>query len=205
MGEPDDQAVEGPIQGARLLRQVIDQFQSLKSVGTERDTADNRKLLYNHYAGLVLLSLFNPAMQCVQGLADASKLKKIQKLLGNQRVSVGSFSESVRVFDPQHLRTIFEQLMKGSTSAVDAGPRRKLPATIPISCLNAFVWWMAARCERCRRLSKRCRRMPEENGDCICSLSRCLVRLKISSFAPTKPAARTTSEWFWLFVLSPEK
>lgn len=136
MSYSDERAAEPPVQGAKLLRQVLDHFQSLESVGTERDTADNRKLLYNHYAGLVLLSLFNPAMQCVQGLADASKLKKIQKLLGSQRVSVGSLSESVRVFDPEHLRTIFERLLKGSTSAVDAGPRRKLPATIPHQLLE---------------------------------------------------------------------
>ena len=119
------QEQEPPIQGARLLKRAIEQFRRLESVGVERDVSGNRKLLYSHYAGLVLLSLFNPAMQSVRGLTDASKLRKVQKLIGNQKVSVGSFSESVQVFDSEHLRVIFEQSLECSPAAVTgAGPRK---------------------------------------------------------------------------------
>lgn len=45
-------------------------------------------------------------MQCVRGLSDASALKKVQRLIGGGRVSIGSLSESVRVFDPQLLEPI---------------------------------------------------------------------------------------------------
>ena len=125
MSDQNIQDQEPPIQGARLLKRAIEQFRQLESVGIERDVAGNRKLLYSHYAGLVLLSLFNPAMQSVRGLTDASKLRKVQKLIGNQKVSVGSFSESVRVFDPEHLRVIFEQSLECSPAAVTgAGPRK---------------------------------------------------------------------------------
>ena len=83
---------EPPIQGARLLKRAIEQFRQLESVGVERDVAGNRKLLYSHYAGLVLLSLFNPAMQSVRGLTDASKLRKVQKLIGNLFGNISSRS-----------------------------------------------------------------------------------------------------------------
>jgi hypothetical protein len=137
MSDQNIQDQEPPIQGARLLKRAIEQFRQLESVGVERDVAGNRKLLYSHYAGLVLLSLFNPAMQSVRGLADASKLRKVQKLIGNQKVSVGSFSESVRVFDPEHLRVIFEQSLESSPAAVTgAGPRRNIPEQIPDQLLE---------------------------------------------------------------------
>ena len=76
MSEQDDESLEPPVLGAKYLRRVLDQFRKLDAVGIERDTAGNRKLLYSHYAGVLLLSLFNPAMQSVRGLSDASQLKK---------------------------------------------------------------------------------------------------------------------------------
>ena len=51
MSEQDDESPEPPIQGAKYLRRVLDQFRKLDAVGIERDTAGNRKLLYSHYAG----------------------------------------------------------------------------------------------------------------------------------------------------------
>ncbi len=93
-------------------------FRQLESIGVERNVAGNGKFMCSHYASLVLLSPLKPAMQCVRGLSDASKLRKVQKLIGNQRVSVGSLSESVRVFDPYHLRVILKQQLADSAAAV---------------------------------------------------------------------------------------
>ena len=75
-------------------------------------------------------------MQSVRGLSDASQLKKVQRLLGGRRASVGSLSESVRVFDPQHLGIIFEQMLEASTSVTGAGPRRNIPHSIPDQLLE---------------------------------------------------------------------
>ena len=55
MSNKDEQ--EPPFRGA-LLKQVLELLGQLESVGTERDSAGNRTLLFSHYAGLVLLSLF---------------------------------------------------------------------------------------------------------------------------------------------------
>src|SRR5258706_552341 len=77
----------------RIVARANKLFGRLRKAGTERDTAGNRRLLYSHYASLVLLSLFNPAMQSLRGIQEASQLKKVQKRLGTGRVSLGSLSE----------------------------------------------------------------------------------------------------------------
>lgn len=120
------------LQGLKYLKRVFGAFEQLKEAGTERDRAGNRTLLYSQYAGLVLLSMFNPAMQSVRGLSDASALKRVQKLLGGGRVSIGSLSESTGVFDPKLLEGIVEHLLKELPQSVSgAGPRRSLPTSIP--------------------------------------------------------------------------
>ena len=88
------------VQGVKYLKRVFRLFDRLALTGTERDSAGNRRLLFSHYTGLILLGLFNPTLQSLRGLQQASGLKKVQKLLGNRSTSLGSLSESVRVFDP---------------------------------------------------------------------------------------------------------
>ena len=127
-----DAITDESIQGLGHLKKVFAAFEKLAPVGTERDTANNRTLLYSQYASLILLSMFNPAMQCVRGLSDASALKKVQRLIGGGRVSIGSLSESVRVFDPQLLEPILEGLLADlPQQQTGPGPRRNVPETIP--------------------------------------------------------------------------
>jgi hypothetical protein len=127
-----DAITDESIQGLGHLKKVFAAFEKLAPVGTERDTANNRTLFYSQYASLILLSMFNPAMQCVRGLSDASALKKVQRLIGGGRVSIGSLSESVRVFDPQLLQPIIEGLLADLPQhQAGAGPHRNIPETIP--------------------------------------------------------------------------
>ena len=129
MGDP---ITDESIQGLGHLKKVFSAFENLAPVGTERDTANNRTLFYSQYASLIMLSMFNPAMQCVRGLSDASALKKVQRLIGGGRVSIGSLSESVRVFDPQLLEPIIEGLLADLPQhQAGAGPHRNIPETIP--------------------------------------------------------------------------
>ncbi len=101
-----DRAVEG----AALLRRVFPMLATLAEAGTERDKAGNRRLRYSQYAGLVLVGLFNPILHSARGLVAASGLKKVRKLTGGGRVSLGSFSEATSVFDPQLLEGLVKQL-----------------------------------------------------------------------------------------------
>lgn len=87
----------------RLLRQI-------HSAGTERDRAGNRKFFYDHYLSLLLLYFVNPALTSLRALQNASNWKKVQKRIGIPRVSLGSLSESVQVFDPTLVRPILKEL-----------------------------------------------------------------------------------------------
>lgn len=109
--------------GTKYLGQLYSLMERLAPAGCERDSAGNRRLLFSQYAGLVLLGLFNPTLQSLRGLSEASGLRKVQRALGGARASLGSLSESVRVFDPQLLEPIFQELFAQLPAKVaQAGP-----------------------------------------------------------------------------------
>lgn len=113
------------ITGIKYLTRLYSLMDSLAPAGCERDTAGNRQLLYSQYAGLILMGLFNPTLQSLQALSAASELKKVQRAVGGPRVSVGSLSESVRVFDPALLEPIFQELF----AQLPAQPARQINTT----------------------------------------------------------------------------
>src|SRR3954470_6820154 len=84
--------------GAKYLGKVFPLLAKLRPDGCARDRAGNRTLFYDQYAGLVLLSMFSPAMDSLRAIRQASSLKKVQTLLGCSRASLGSLSEAARVF-----------------------------------------------------------------------------------------------------------
>jgi hypothetical protein len=52
----------------------------------------------DQYCLLVLLCLFSPVLRSLRALQQASQLRKVQKLLGCPRTSLGSMSEATDVF-----------------------------------------------------------------------------------------------------------
>jgi hypothetical protein len=91
----------------RVLGPLLDR---LHADATARDRAGNRQLHFDQYAGLLLLVFFNPLIDSLRGLQQASALAKVQKLLGCERASLGSLSEASRIFDPALLRKIIGDL-----------------------------------------------------------------------------------------------
>src|SRR5579884_1618590 len=79
----------------------------------------NRKLHYDEYISLLLLAFFQPTSQTLRWVQKASELKRVQNKIGVSRASLGSLSDASRVFDPELLRQIFEQLATeaGATDA----------------------------------------------------------------------------------------
>jgi hypothetical protein len=124
----------------RVVQRAKTLFARLADAGCERDAAGNRTFLYSHYASLALLSLFNPVMQSLRGLQAASEFKKVQRKLGSGRVSLGSLSESARVFDPQLLVPIIEELLADLPQNLPGpGPRRHIPDPIPRQLAERLV------------------------------------------------------------------
>jgi len=105
----------GPIDGRRLrgfkyVRRIDDLLATVHEVGTERDTAGNRKLFFDQYAVLLLMYYFNPTVTSLQGLHEFTTPEKVQKALGVRPTSLGSLSEAARVFDPAALEPIIADL-----------------------------------------------------------------------------------------------
>ncbi len=102
------------------LRRVFALLATLRDVGCERDRAGNRQLHFDDYCKLVLLYTWNPLIQSLRDLQEVAELPKVAKALGIKRFSVGSFSESVRVFEPGRLMPLIEELAGELPQAPDS-------------------------------------------------------------------------------------
>ena len=98
------------VRGLKHLRQVTSLLSRLHDDATARDRAHNRTLFYDQYAALVLIAMFSPAVDSLRTIQRASEMPKVRKLLGCSRVSLGSFSEAARVFDPALLLEVIAEL-----------------------------------------------------------------------------------------------
>jgi Transposase DDE domain len=85
-------------------------LQRLNGCATQRDRAGNRILHFDQYCTLILLLYFNPILTSLRAIQQASRLAKVQKILGCPRSSLGSLSEAARVFDSELLREIIGEL-----------------------------------------------------------------------------------------------
>lgn len=95
------------------MRRVAGLLSCLHQCGCGRDKADNRELHFDDYVLLILLYLFNPMIDSLRTLQKVSELPEMRKRLGIKRFSLGSFSESCRVFEPAMLQAVVDQLAAG--------------------------------------------------------------------------------------------
>ena len=121
---PAEQIDPRQIGGIKRLRHLLPLLADLHEVGCERDAAGNRELHFDEYVTLVLLYLFNPLIDSVRGLQQATAIDKVAEQLGVKRFSLGSFSESVSVFDAEKLKAVIAQL-SGELNPVGRDPRLK--------------------------------------------------------------------------------
>ena len=101
---------ERDLQGFKHFRSLRKLLSRLHEVGTKRDTAGNRQLHMAQYCVLVLVWCFNPAIRTLRGLQRVVEFNEVRKLLGVNRTSLGSLSESVRIFTPTALAHIAAEL-----------------------------------------------------------------------------------------------
>lgn len=99
------------LRAVRLIKPLGKMLTQIHLAGTERDRAGNRRFFYDHYLSLLLLFYANPSLTSLRSLQNASNWEKVRKRLGIPRVSLGSISESVRVFDPALVRPILKELV----------------------------------------------------------------------------------------------
>lgn len=111
-GKKREKVREQDVTGVKHFHKLVPLLERLHDVGCQRDRAGNRELHFDQYCLLILLYLFNPVVRSLRAIQQASELKKVQKLLGCSRASLGSLSESVQVFEPERLRAIIGELGK---------------------------------------------------------------------------------------------
>ena len=99
-----------PLEGFKDLRAVAKLLKPLHELGCQRDKAKNRSLHMDEYCLLILFWLYNPVIDSLNGLQQASDLEKVRKRLGVGRASMGSLSESVSIFEPEKLAELAQQL-----------------------------------------------------------------------------------------------
>ena len=110
-GRPKRQEVTvADVTGLKYFEKLRPLLERLHEVGCERDRAGNRELHYDQFCLLLLLALFNPVVDSLRGLQQASELEKVQERLKLGRVSLGSLSEASRVFDADLLKPILAEL-----------------------------------------------------------------------------------------------
>jgi hypothetical protein len=94
----------------KQLRKAAELLSFLHDNGCERDQSDNRELHFDDYVLLILLWMFNPLLASMRDLQRASDIKSVRQRAGIKRFSLGSFSESCRIFEPEKLKAVVEQL-----------------------------------------------------------------------------------------------
>jgi hypothetical protein len=120
------------VRGMKKLRRVAKLLTHLHETGCGRDKAGNRELHFDDYVLLILLYLFNPLIDSLRTLQKVADLPKVQERLGIGRFSLGSFSESCRVFEPAMLQQVVDQLA-GQLRPIGRGDLlRELPGKLTL-------------------------------------------------------------------------
>ena len=97
---------------------IVPMLDRLHDCGRQRDRAGNRQLFFDGYCKLILLFLFNPMINSLRLLMESAQLPRVAKKLGIKRYSLGSFSESVQVFEPERLKQVIAELVADATKLV---------------------------------------------------------------------------------------
>ena len=102
------------LQGFGYLNQLQPLLQRLRANGIDR--SGNRQLFFDQYVSLLLLYFFNPIWTSLNGLQPATRLEKVQELIGGGPFSLGALSAAQHAFDPVLLQGLFGELYSARVS-----------------------------------------------------------------------------------------
>jgi len=111
-GKRKEKIEEKDLHGFKHFKLLMPVLEQLRGNACARDKAGNRELHFDQHAALILLYFFNPIVSSLRGIQQASELKKVQRILGCPRASLGSLSEANHVFDADLLRGIIGELVE---------------------------------------------------------------------------------------------
>lgn len=111
------------LEGLRCLERVRPLLARVRDEAVGRDRAGNRDFFFDDACGLILLTFFNPVCRSLRDLTAVSRLAVVRKKLGCRETSLGSFSEALRLFDPERLNEIVQDLL-GQIPKISAADQR---------------------------------------------------------------------------------
>lgn len=120
------------IVGLKYFDMLLPLLERLRDEKSQRDKANNRQLHFDQYCLLILLYLFNPTVTSLRAIQQVSQLEKVRKKLGTSRASLGSLSEASRLFDPERLKEIIEELGEQAPSIGRHQRLQTIPQTITV-------------------------------------------------------------------------
>jgi hypothetical protein len=124
------------LRGWKYLKRLDKLLKKLHRAGTERDRAGNRQLHFDRYAMLILLYFFSPALSSLRDIQRASRLKKIQRVLGIKATSLGSLSEAAQVFEARLLEPVIQELAE---QVAPAQVPTEVEALLPLTAVDGSV------------------------------------------------------------------
>jgi hypothetical protein len=137
------------LRGLKYFKILGPLLERLHDEATQRDRAGNRQLFFDQYASLLLLYFFNPIVTSLRGIQQASGLAKVQKLLGCERVALGSLSEASQVFDAEALHPLMAglasqamPLVKGKEAEALRGLTAVDGSLLPALSKMAWALWV---------------------------------------------------------------
>jgi len=133
------------LQGLHYFRLLGPRFDHLHAVGTARDRAGNRQLVYDPYATLLLLYFFNPTVTSLRGLQQMTTLAQVQARFGIRRTALGALSEAASVFDAAWLHAVLIALgaqLRPHLAGAEQAARASLTAVAGslLPALPRMVW-----------------------------------------------------------------
>jgi hypothetical protein len=128
----DDEKLVAKLGHFKQLRKVAGMLAFLHDNGCDRDKAANRELHFDDYVLLILLWMFNPAIDSMRALQRVAGVQEVQKKLNIKRFSLGSFSESCRQFEPSMLKSVVEQLAGEMHPVARQELFKKLPGMVEL-------------------------------------------------------------------------
>jgi hypothetical protein len=128
----EDQKLVAKLGHFKQLRKVAGMLSFLHDNGCDRDKAANRELHFDDYVLLILLWMFNPALDSMRALQRVAALEELQEKLKIKRFSLGSFSESCRAFEPSMLKGVVEQLAGEMHPIARQEMFKKLPGIVEL-------------------------------------------------------------------------
>jgi hypothetical protein len=111
----------------KLIESFLQELAVVVAKATLHPTfSDHRRTLgLAPYLALFLFGLFNSVVQSMRGICAISELEKVQQTVGCKKVSLGSFSETQWVIDPDLLKQVFENLVAKFDQKHPSDPRLK--------------------------------------------------------------------------------